>query len=119
MQVNFALEFELGDATQVLAQDFFLDLELMFVGGVLVVASATACEMWARWRDAVRGGLDDCFGLCTGEAGLFFGECGFDVFSGEDKGDEDGFAASVVFIARRRGGEARQAVAAVYELFDI
>jgi hypothetical protein len=68
---------------------------------VLIVASAAAGEMRAGRRDAVRGGLDDCFGLCTGEAGLFFGECGFDVFSGEDEGDEDGFAAAAVFIAGR------------------
>ncbi len=48
MDLDFALQFELGDAAQVLAQDFFLDLELMIVGGVLVVASAATGEMWAR-----------------------------------------------------------------------
>ena len=54
MDLNFAMQFKLGDAPQVLAQDFFLDFELMLVAGVLVVASATAAEMWARRRDAVR-----------------------------------------------------------------
>ena len=54
MQLNFALQFELGDAAQVLVEDFFLDFELMIVAGVLVVASAAAGEMRAGRRNAVR-----------------------------------------------------------------
>ena len=54
MHLNFALQFELGDAPQVLAQDFFLDLELVLVAGVLIMASAAAGEIWTGWRDAVR-----------------------------------------------------------------
>jgi len=106
MQLNFALEFKLGDAAQILTQDFFLDLELVLVGSVLVVASAASCEMWARWRDAVRGRLHDCFGVGAGEAGFFFGERGFDVFSDEDERHEDSLAAAAVFIAGRFGGKA-------------
>jgi hypothetical protein len=121
MQLNFALEFELGDAAQVLAQDFFLDLELVLVAGVLVMASAATSEMWAGRRDAVRRRFQNRLDLRTGEAGFFFGECGFDLFSGEDEGNEDGFAAGAVFITvtRRFGGKAGQAVAAVDELFDV
>ena len=54
MDLNFALQFELGDAPQIFAQDFFLDFELMLVAGVLIMASAAAAEMWARRLDAVR-----------------------------------------------------------------
>ncbi len=49
MDLNFALQFELGDAPQVLAQDFFLDFELMLVGGVLILASTAAGEV-RTWR---------------------------------------------------------------------
>ena len=106
MQLNFALEFELGDAAQVLAQDFFLDLELVLVGGMLIVASAAVGEMWAGRRDAVRRRFHDCFCLRADEAGFFFRECGFDLFSDEDEGNEDGLAAGVVFAVGRSGGEA-------------
>ena len=97
MQLNFALQFELGDAAQILAQDFFLDLELMLVGGVLVVASAAAGEMRTGRRDAVRRGFNDCVGVGASEAWLFFGDRCFDFFSGENEGDEDGLAAAAVF----------------------
>src|SRR5580700_3766449 len=100
MDLNFALQFELGDAPQILAQDFFLDFELMLVSRVLIVASAAAAEVWARCLDPVRRRLYNSFGLGAGEAGLFFGDCGFDLFSGENERDEDGLAASAVLIGR-------------------
>jgi len=54
----------------------------------------------------------------AGEAGLFLGERGFDLFSGENERDEHGLAASAVFMIRRRGRKASEAVAAVDELFN-
>jgi len=104
---RIAADMSAGQA-QVLAQDFFLDLELVIVGGVLVVASAAAGEMRAGGRDAVRGRFYDCGGLGAGEAGFFFSECGFDLFSSKNKRNENGFAAAAVFITitRRFGGEA-------------
>ena len=48
MDFNLARQFQFGDAQQVLAQDFFLDFELMLVSGVLVVAPATAPKMGAQ-----------------------------------------------------------------------
>ena len=114
VHLNFTLQFDLGDAAQVLAQDFFLDLELLLVAGVLVVASAAAAEMWTRRQDAVRRRLYDGSGLRTGEAGLFLGDCGFDFFSGENKRDEDGFAAAVVI-----GRKASESVAAIDQLFNV
>ena len=82
MDLNFALQFELGDAAQVLAQDFFLDLELVLVAGVLVMTSAAAAEVRTRRMGAVRRGLEDCRGAGAGEAGLLFGERGLDFLSG-------------------------------------
>ena len=54
MHLNLAFEFKLGDTPQVLAQDFFLDLELVFVAGMLVVASSTAAEVCTGRLNAVR-----------------------------------------------------------------
>lgn len=95
MQLNLTLQFELGDAAQIFAQDFFLDVELMLVGGVLVVASAAEGEIGTGWRHAVRGGLKDFRGMGSGEAGFHFGQRGLDFLSGQNEGDESGFAAAL------------------------
>src|SRR5580700_7913874 len=70
MHLNLARKFELGDAAQVLAQNFLLDIQLMVVVRVLIVASTAVCEMRAWRRNAVRGGLDDGGSVSTREAGL-------------------------------------------------
>jgi hypothetical protein len=114
VNLNFALWFELGDAAQVLAQDFLLDFELMLVTGVLIVAASAAAEVGTGWLDAVRGRLYDCRSMGAGEAGLFFGDGCFDFFSGEDKRDEDGLAASAGV-----GWEAGESVSTVDELFNV
>jgi hypothetical protein len=108
MDFDFALQFELRDAAQVLTQDFFFDFELMLISSVLIMASAATAEMWAGWGDALRRWLDDRRGMGTSEAGLFLGERGFDFLSGENKRDEYGFAFSA-----RVGGKAGESVAAI------
>ena len=122
MNLDVERQFQLGDATQALAQDFFLDLELVLVGRVLVVASAAAGEVRAGRQDAVRRRLDDRVGLRPREARLLLGEGGLDFFIGQDEGDEHGLAASASLIirqtVRRVGGQTCQAVAAVDQLFD-
>ena len=90
------VKLNLGRAPQALAQDFFLDLELMLVAGVLVVASAAAAKVRARGLDAVRRRLDDRVSLRPREARLLLGKRGVDLFSGQNKGDEHGLAASAV-----------------------
>jgi len=59
MHLDFALQFELGDAAQILAQDLFFYFELMFVAGVLVVASAAPSEIFTVWLDAMWRSFDD------------------------------------------------------------
>ena len=113
MDLDLAGQIELRGAAQSLAQDFFLDLELVFVAGVLIMASAALAEVGTGGCDAVRGRFDDRVGVGAGEAGFLFGERGFDFFSGKNKGYEDGLAAAV-FV----GGETSQSVAAVDQLFD-
>lgn len=114
MDFDFAWQFELSDAAQVLTQDFFFDFELMLISGVLVMASAATAEMWTWRRNPLERRLDDRRSLGTGEAGLFLGEGGFDFLSGENKGNEYGFAFSASI-----GGEAGESVAAIDELFNV
>ena len=99
MDLQFAFEFELGRSQQILAQNLLFDFELMFVAGMLVMASSAPREITALWLDAVRGGLDDLFDLTPGKAGLLPSDRGLDFFLGKYKWDEDGLAPGVlVFI---------------------
>jgi hypothetical protein len=86
----------------------------MLVARILILASATAGEIGTGGRDAMRRRLDDRHGLGAGEAWLFLRNRGFDFFSGENEGNEYGFAASAVV-----GRETSESVAAVDELFDV
>ena len=113
MNLNVVREFDLAKAPQRLAQDFFLDLDLVLVAAVLVVASATAGEIPASSRDAMRGGLDHTIGMSPSEAGLLFGKGRLDFFSGQDEWNEHRLTAPA-----RVGREAREAVAAIDQLFD-
>lgn len=59
MRLDLASKLDLGNAAQILAQDFRFDFQLMIVSGVLVVASAAAREVRARRRNALARRLDD------------------------------------------------------------
>ena len=59
MHFNVERQLQLGGAPQALAQDFFLDLELVVVAGMLVVAPAAAAKVWAGGLDAMRRRFDD------------------------------------------------------------
>ena len=97
-----APEFRTGSSSLAMRRRFSRRISFLISSwcrsGVLVVASAAAGEMRAGRRDAVRGRLDDGGGLSAREAGLFFGDGGVDFFSGKNKGNEDGLAASAVLI---------------------
>jgi hypothetical protein len=118
VHLDFALQFELGDPAQIFTQDFFFDFELMLVAGVLVVASAAAAEVLTVWFNPMWRRLEDGLRLSASEAGLLFGEGGFNFLSGENQRDEHGFTASVL-VTWRTGGEAGETVAAVDEFFNI
>lgn len=60
---------ELANTLEGFAEDGFLLSELLGVGDVLVVASATDAEVGARRVDAVGGGIGDAFGACAKQLG--------------------------------------------------
>jgi hypothetical protein len=53
MNLEFSGEFQLGDSLEVFFEDFGLELELVVVGGVLVVAPPAAREVGAAGIDAI------------------------------------------------------------------
>jgi len=59
MDLDVERQVQLRGAPQALAQDLFLDLELVVVGGVLVMTSAATGEVLTAWFDAMRGRVDD------------------------------------------------------------
>ena len=103
MHFDIERQFELGGAPEALAKDLFLDLKLMIVSGMLVVAPSAAAKIGTGGLDPVRRTFDDAFNLCSGKSWLLFGEESSDSFSGKDKGDEYGFAASAGLIGRTVG----------------
>ena len=96
------------------AFDFFLDRELVLVAGVLVVASSAVRIIRTGRGRAMRRRFCDAGDPGAGEARLLFGDGGLDFLSRENKGDEYGLAAPTVV-----GGQARQSVAAIDELFNV
>ena len=61
MNVELAIQFQLGNSPQVFFQNGSFDPELMFVVGVLIVASATALEVRTPRSIAPRRGSDNFF----------------------------------------------------------
>lgn len=94
MHFDLKQQFKLGQATQALAQDFFLDLQLVLVAGMLVVAPATTEKILTGWRDTVGGWLNDLISLRSCKSRFLLGESSLDFLSGQDEGDENCFAAS-------------------------
>ena len=61
MDVQFCVQFELGNTPQVFLQNGSFDFKLMFIIRVLIVAPATTLEVGASWSDAARRGNEDFF----------------------------------------------------------
>jgi len=113
MYLDLTRQFKLGNPAQILAQDFFLDLELMFVAGVLVLASAATPEVGTAGLDAVRRGLKDTLNSGAREAGLLFREFRLNFLPIQSERDEYGLAGSAGI-----GSQASETVAAVDQLFN-
>ncbi len=113
MHVDPALQLKLGDASKALAQDFFLDLNLMLVAGVLVLASTATFIVGTAGLDAMGRGFEDCLSGGAGEAGLLLGEVRLNFLAIQHERNEYSFAGSAVI-----GRQAGEAVAAIDQLFN-
>lgn len=113
MDLDINRQFDLGRTPKALAQDFFLDLKLMFVARVLIVASAALHEIGAAWLDSLQRRLDDSVRVSANEAGLLLGDVGFYFFSAQNKWDEHSLSASACVAC-----QAGEPIASVNHLFD-
>src|SRR5580704_3160225 len=113
MDDEVSIQFNLGDAPQVLFQNRGFDLELVRVTGVLVVTASTLAEIRASRCDATGRSLKNLADTRASKATFLFQKRSLDGFAFEHKRQEDGFASAVLI-----GGQAREAVAAVHEFFD-
>jgi len=114
MNFNLNRQFNFCRAPQTLAQDFLLDIKLMLVAGVLIVASAARAKVWALRLNPVRGRFGNRFGPCPDKPGLPLCDDGLDGFASQHERNKRSLAAST-----RVRRQARKAVAAVDQLFDI
>ena len=114
MDVQFRIQFQLGNAAQIFFQNGSFDLKLMFVVGVLIVASATTLKVWASRIDTSRGGGENSIQLGAREPGFLLAKDSFHGFAGQHKRHKHRFARAV-FVGRKSG----QAFAAVDQLFNV
>lgn len=89
----------------------------MFVGGLLVMTSATVREVWTSRLNPVRRRLDNLIGCCAGKARLLLSQARIDLFAFEHKRDENSFAAPMLFRSRLSIWKARQSIPAVDQFF--
>ena len=85
MNLDFIGQIDLGGAAQSLPQNCPLDLQLMFVAGVLVMTSTARSEIGAWWRDSVGRRFYDALGLRPGKSRLLLDNRSFHLFTAQNK----------------------------------
>ena len=96
MNLEFGVEFQLGNAPQIFFQDGGFDLELMFVAGVLVVASAAALKVRAPRFDASRRSRNDFLDPGARKTRFLFEQDGFHRLVLEDERNKHSLAAATL-----------------------
>ena len=113
MDVQFAIQFQLGNAPKIFFQDGSFDLKLMFVVGVLIVASATALEVRTPRSIASRRGSDNFFQPGPRKPRLLFDADRFHSFAGQHERYKHSFARTMLV-----GRKSRQTFSAIDQLFN-
>ena len=114
MHLQLGIQFQLGNAAQVFFQDGSFDLKLMFVVGVLIVASAAALKVGTSRIDAPGRSGENSVQLSARESGLVFPKSCFHALAGQDKRHKYRFARTAIV-----GGKARQPVSAINQFLDV
>src|SRR2546422_11550179 len=108
MELEFFVQFQLGNATEIFFQDGCFALELMFVAGMLIVAAAAALKVGASWLDALWGSFEDFVCTGAGKSGLLLGDRRFHPFTSQHKRHEHSLSTAMLI-----GRQAGQPVAAI------
>jgi len=109
MDYELFRQFNFCDSPQAFLEDGGLDFKLMFVAGVLVMATAATLEIRTQWCDPLRRWCKDLLSPSTGESRLLLFDCGFDPLPFQNEWDKNSLTESV-FI----GWQVRQTIAAIY-----
>lgn len=113
MDDQLARQFQLRNAPQVFLENGRLDFQLMFVAGVLVVASTAAREIRTSWINAGGRRFENLLDSSSRKSGSLFDEGSVDPLSLENKRQEDRLAASM--LVRR---QTSQSIAAINQLLN-
>ena len=113
MNRHACFQLKLGSSPQIFLQDSNLDLQLMFVAGVLVVAAAATKKIGTDWLYSMRRSLPNRVRAASRKTALLFEQRSFDSFAFQHKGYEHSFAGTVL-IGRQPG----KTVAAINEFFN-
>jgi hypothetical protein len=113
MNRHACFQLKLGSSPQIFLQDSNLDLQLMFVAGVLVVAAAATKKIGTDWLYPMRRSLQNRFRAASRKTALLIEQRSFDSFAFEHKGDEHSLARTVLI-----GRQPRKTVAAINEFFN-
>ena len=114
MHAQLGIQVQAGNAAQIFFQDGSFDLKLMFVVGVLIVASAAPLKVGASRIDAPGRRGEDSVQLGACESGLLFPKSCLHSFAGQNKRHKYRFAGTSIV-----GGKPRQPVPAINHLLDI
>lgn len=107
-------QFKFGDSAQILFENCSLDLELIFVSGVLVMASAAALKVGAVCLGPIRRWSQNVIQPRPGKTGFVPDHGRFDFFASQDERHEHGLAAAI-FV----GWQAGQPISAINQFFYV
>ena len=113
MNRHACFQLKLGSSPQIFLQDSNLDLQLMFIVGVLVVAAAATKKIGTDWLYSMRRSLQNRVRATSRKTALLFDQRGFDSFPFKHKGDEYSLAGTVLI-----GRQPSKTVAAINEFFN-
>jgi hypothetical protein len=113
MDGQIAGQFQLSNAPEIFFQDRGFDLQLVSVGGVLVMAPSADAKIGTGRRDSKLRGLKDADCMCARETWLFSGKDRFHPFVFQHEREKHCFAAPM-FVGRQTG----EAITAIDQFFD-
>jgi hypothetical protein len=114
---NRTVELQFCRSPQRFAQNRFLDRELMFVAGVLVMTAPAAREVGASRLDAVRRRFKNAICDRPREPGLLLRQMRLGLLAFQHERNENSLAATLL-VGRFRGGKTRQSIATINQLFN-
>ena len=113
MHLQFGSQLEFRETAQILFKNCGFAFQLVFVGGMLIMAPTTSAEVRTPWLHPVRRGFNDPIHPGSSEAWLLLNDSCVNRLSLEHEREKHGFSAPVLI--NRHAGET---VAAIDQFFN-